>query len=729
MPIQRTAAARAALALGAIAASAGLAFAAPNSDSTAANPGTDNSSAIVVLNGEPLATYGKTRPPRGKKIDFAAHDTKSYRAQLSALRTQYKQWLQANYPQAKITGNFDISLNAVAVQLNGAPLAGISASSLVKSAQYEGLYYKTAVDHDLALIKATEAWTATGVGPNAGAGVKVAIVDSGVDAKHPCFDDTGYAPQTQVGDKRFTNNKVIAARVFNNKTPGRGYTAEAIDSHGTHVAGTVGCNYQTPASVEGVTIPAGVSGVAPKALLGNYNIFPADVAGARSEDILNALESAYEDGMDVANMSLGGSAHGIQDLLTNAVDNLDLAGMVVAVANGNEGPGYRTVSSPGSAARALSAGAGSVGHRLVSIVSVGGTDYTAIKGDFGSVPPGGLTAPLAVLLDAASPFGGVSTACDPIGADLTGQIAFLTRGVCEFTVKLRNVQAAGGVGALVVNREAGDPLVMGQNDDADQPTIPGFMVGLEARDVLKTQNGAATSFPALQTYVYDAARDDIIADFTSWGPTDVDFRVKPDVVSNGVNVVSSIPTRFCDGAPCFAFFNGTSMASPHLAGSAAFLRGVYTGWSAADIRSAIVNTAVTGVLKDNAGIPAADVNVSGAGREDLSRAAAAVVALDPVSVSFGAVPSGSGQTSTRIVTLRNLSDSTKTFAVAADSGGAGVSYGVSPASATLAPGATASLTVTAVASKGAAFGAHAAQFKVSVSGSEVAHAVLYTLIK
>src|SRR5215470_16571922 len=82
----------------------------------------DTSSAIVQLKGDPLATYAKTKPASGKKIDFNNSATKSYRAQLSAMRNDYKQWLHANVPQAQITGNFDISLNAVAVQLNGATL-------------------------------------------------------------------------------------------------------------------------------------------------------------------------------------------------------------------------------------------------------------------------------------------------------------------------------------------------------------------------------------------------------------------------------------------------------------------------------------------------------------------------------------------------------------------------------------------------------------------------------
>src|SRR5256885_16594633 len=112
---------------------------------------------------------------------------------------------------------------------------------------------------------------------------------------HPCFSDAGYTAQTQLGDKTFTNNKVIAAKVFNNKTPSQKYTPEALQEHGTHVAGTAGCNENTPAPVDGV-MTYDMSGVAPRALLGNYNVFPGQVGNARSEDIVNALEAAYADG-------------------------------------------------------------------------------------------------------------------------------------------------------------------------------------------------------------------------------------------------------------------------------------------------------------------------------------------------------------------------------------------------------------------------------------------------
>ena len=145
----------------------------------------DRAYALVQLVGEPLASNARTRPARGKKIDFNSNTVKSYRAQLAKQRNDYRAWLKANVPQASVTGQFDIALNAVAVRLNGASLGQVSATAMVRAAQYQGLYYPNAADPDLSLIHATEAWAKQGGAANAGAGVKVAIVDSGIDVSHP----------------------------------------------------------------------------------------------------------------------------------------------------------------------------------------------------------------------------------------------------------------------------------------------------------------------------------------------------------------------------------------------------------------------------------------------------------------------------------------------------------------------------------------------------------------
>jgi len=709
----------------------GVAYAAPATDGVPVRATQDTDYALVQLSGEPLATYARSKPAKGKKIDFSSTTVRAYRAQLSKLRNDYKAWLRATVPGASVTGEFDISLNAVAVKLGGATLAQVSATAMVTSAQYQGLYYPNSVDPDLALIKAEQAWTRNGgTSATAGAGVKVAIVDSGIDQTHPCFSDSGYATQTtRIGDPRFTNNKVIAARVFNNKLQQNRFTAEAIGEHGTHVAGTVACNYQTAATVNGVVIPYGISGVAPQALLGNYNVFPGNVASARSEDIMNALEAAYGDGFDVANMSLGGGSNGVQDLLTVAVDNLDRANMVVAISSGNSGPGYFTVGSPGMAARALTAGASTVPHFIGAAVTAGSDSYGAASGDF-PVVAANFTALLGVVAGASN---GLGTACSapPLGS-LVGKIALLSRGSCSFSTKIRNAQVAGAAAVLVANNVAGDPTAMGSDGTANQPTIPAYMVAVSSIAGLVGAAGAgsnATIGAALSYLLTPNAN--IMAGFSSQGPTDVDFRVKPDVVAPGVNVLSSIPVSHCGASAtsCFAFFSGTSMAAPHLAGSAAVIRGQYPAWSAAEVRSAVVNTAQRGVLRDfRRALPVSDVNIVGAGLEDLLAAVNATVALDPVSLSFNAVPSGSGQTRQLEITLTNVSGAARTLGLAIGTQPSGVVYSVSPPTVGLAAGASTVVKVTMRAAVGAT-GHQQAFLEITEAGSPIAHAVLFTLLK
>jgi minor extracellular serine protease Vpr len=730
---------RVALVLGAVLALSGstMAGAAPSAksnqsaDSAYAGSNVDTSTALVQLNGDPLSTYVKTKPSHGKKIDFNSNTVKSYRAQLSALRNDFKQWLQATAPKAKITGSWDLALNAVSVRLNGTSLATLATAPQVKHAEYVGLYHPDGADPDLAIIDAVAAWDLSGGAEDAGAGVKVAILDTGIDITHPCFADDGYAAQTQLGDHDFTNNKVIVAKVFSNKTPSRGYTPEALQEHGTHVAGTVACNFETPVNVDGVAVPYAMSGVAPRALLGNYNIFPGEVGNARSEDILNALEAAYMDGMDVANMSLGGGASGIQDLLTMAVDDLDAANMVVAVAAGNsaagngvpphlQAPGHYTVESPGSAARALTAGASTVGHFIGIVVTDEDTSdaYAAAIGEFGPAADasGDLTANLG-------------TYCAG-GGTYTGKIALIDRGTCSFSTKIRNAQNAGAVGAIIVNNVYGPPISMAQDGTANQPTIPAVSVSKSDQTALGAATGHAFTIGSTPSYVADPAQNDFVAGFSSQGPTDVDFRVKPDVVAPGVNVLSSIPHQFCDVAPCFAFFQGTSMATPHLAGSAAVVRQQHPDWSAAQVRSAIVNTADEGVLYNSNGSVATDVNIIGSGRENLFKAVQASVALDPVSVSFGAIPSGSGQSASFPVTITDLTGAGGTFYLYINAvSGSGVEFGLSQPSVTLSAGGSATFWVTLDAAKGADPGNKQARLYIEDGEGLVAHAVVYTYLK
>jgi subtilisin family serine protease len=694
---------------------------------------TDSGSALVVLIGEPLATYEKTRPPKGRKIDFSSTAVKSYRSLLAQRRSDFRQWLQQNAPAARVTGEFDISLNAVAVRLNGERLETIASAPMVSSARYQGVYVPNAhEDPDLSLLHTFEAWNASAATGAKGKGVKVAIVDTGIDVTHPCFSDGN--PQN---DGPFTNDKVVVAEVHNNQAGSRGHTPADLNGHGTHVAGTVACNEHTQAIVDGVSVSYDVSGVAPEAMLGNFNVFPGSDGDARSEDIVDALESAYEHGFDIANMSLGGASSGIDDLLARAVDNLDSANMVIAIAAGNSGPGFSTIESPGKAARALTNGAYSVGHFIAASVLSGALSKPAVSGDFATVTVD-TTAPLGVVLPPAGHVGaatpsGLSNACSALaGGSLTGRIALISRGVCTFSEKIRNAQNAGAIVALVVNNVGGDAVAMGLGGIPNEPTIPAYMVSLADGTALKANNGVSTTITASRQY-FQTPNSNLIAGFSSWGPTDVDFRVKPDVVNPGVNVLSAQPKSTCKSPPCWAFFQGTSMASPHGAGIAALVRGQHPAWSAAEVRSAIVNTADDdGEIRNTTGSAAQlNANIIGAGRANAQAAVDAKVALDPVSVSFGAVSSGSGRSERRTVSLSSLGGTATSvtiddYAVYGANGARIPTVGGVLYTATLAGG---TITIDMNAARGATKGGHQATLRVSAGGVEIAHAVVYTLIK
>ncbi len=700
-------------------------------DGGTTTPSVDTGSALVVLKGDPLATSEKTKPANGKKIDFNSTAVKNYRAQLSAQRNDFKQWLRANTSGAQVTGEFDIALNAVGVKLNGTTLGTIASAPMVASAQLQAIYRPLAhQDPDLQLIHAFEAWQVAGGSPAAkGDGVKVAIVDTGIDVTHPCFNDAGYPSQQKQGPAALTNNKVIVAKVFNNKAANKGWGPQDLNGHGTHVSGTVACNEHTHAVVDGVDITEyEPSGVAPRALLGNYNVFPGDDADARSEDIVDALEEAYEDGFQVANMSLGGDSQGNNDLLAMATDNLDRANMVVAVAAGNSGPGFSTIESPGKAARALTAGGSTVGHFIAAPVTSGGLNVPAVAGDFKTVTAD-LTAPLGVVTGTGTP-SGLSTACNgatkPAAGTLTGKIALISRGTCTFSEKIRNAQDAGAVAVLVVNNTGGDATAMGLGGIPNEPTVPAYMVSLSDGNLLKANNGVATTISATKAY-FQTPNSNLMYGSSSWGPTDVDFRVKPDVVAPAVNVLSSQPRWTCNTGtgttPCWAFFQGTSMATPHLAGIAAVVRGQHPAWTAAQIRSAIVNTADHGVLTNSngSGTLVTDVNQAGTGRANAQSSTLAKVALDPVSVSFGAVPGGSGQSLSSSIALSNLLGSGPYTATVTNQTGGGVAFAATVSGNTI--------TVTMTAAQGSAAGSRQGILRISSGGTEVAHAAVYVLIK
>jgi minor extracellular serine protease Vpr len=645
----------------------------PNANADAPNrgPDVDRSSAIVQLKGDPITTNPSTKPPHGRKIDFKSQGVRSYRAQLNQRRNEFKRWLRSNAPRARVTGEYDVSLNAVAVQLNGTPLATIAAAPMVQSAEYNVLYHPNLSESHF-IISADAAWTAAGGRDMAGADVKIGIIDTGIDDTHPFFDPTGFSFPDDGGpwpkcdalnsdsghpdeDCRYVSEKVIVAKVFYNKARQQGLDAQAIQDHGSHVSGIAAGVTGKTAVVNGVSIDD-MSGIAPGAWLGNYNVFPGGVLDARSEDILNAVDAAIEDGMDVLNLSLGGSYHGNNDLLAMGLDNAVDAGLVVAVAAGNSGPGQGTVESPGRARKVITVASSTNKHFVgqpFTYPAGGGTTIGAAVGEFPPLP--GASFDL---------FDTESNGCTSVDPGASGKLAIIDRGVCTFSAKVRNAIAAGAVGVLVINNVAGDPIAMAK-DGLGGDDLPAVMIGKNEGAALRTANPSDAS--AVATFEeFITTNQDILAGSSSQGPTNVDFAVKPDVASVGVNVLSSF-TCVGKGAGCpgdgsgWAFISGTSMATPHIAGSAAVLLDLHPDWSPAQIKSALVNRADLVVTDAVTGTHDIGPTAQGAGRENLSVAADATTWMDPVSASFGRVTLGHPTSVT--ITLSNPTGTDQTFGV------------------------------------------------------------------
>jgi len=633
-------------------------------------PDVDNSSVVVQLRGDPLSTYSATKPAPGKTIDFNSNTVKSYRAQLAVLRNGFRNWLRTNAPNAKITSEYDISLNAVAVQLNGTSLETIAGAPMVQQVQYN-VFYHPNLSQSYQIINASGAWGEAGGRANAGAGIKIGDIDTGIDNTHPFFNPSGFSyppgfPKCDAADSnshhqdqdcKYVSQKVIVAKVFYNKANQQGLDAQAIQDHGTHTAGIAAGIYDPNlnAVVNGVSI-GDMSGIAPGAWLGNYNVFPGDVVNARSEDILNAVEAAIADGMNVLNLSLGGTYHGNNDLLANGLDNAVDAGLVVAVAAGNSGPGAGTIESPGRARKIITVGASTNRHFVgqpFTYPASGGTTIGAAVGDFPPLP----TASYDL-------FDTHSTSCTSIDPGASGKLAIVDRGTCTFSTKVRNAIAAGAVGVLVINNVAGDPIAMAK-DGLGGDDLPAVMIGKNEGAALRAANPPdASAVATFQEFI--TASQDILAGFSSQGPTAVDFAVKPDVTSVGVNVLSSI-TCVGKGPGCpgdgsgWAFFSGTSMSTPHIAGSAAVLLNLHPTWSPAQVKSALVNRADL-VIKDSlTGTHDIGPTAQGTGRENLSVAADATTWMDPVSASFGKVTVGHPTSLT--ITLYNPTGSSETFSV------------------------------------------------------------------
>jgi len=197
---------------------------------------------------------------------------------------------------------------------------------------------------------------------------------------------------------------------------------------------------------------------------------------------------------------------------------------------------------------------------------------------------------------------------------------------------------------IVYNNVAGDPISMGQDGTPNQPTIPAAMVSKSNGQAMATASTKTVSIngAAPQEFFTDGPSADILAGFSSRGPGFINnhllSEIKPDVVAPGVNVYSSILMTSCASPPCFAFFQGTSMATPHVAGSAALIKQLHPTWSPLQVKSALENTAKRPVGSSSSNTPLSNPMDRGGGRIDLGVVTQITATLDvagSASIGYG----------------------------------------------------------------------------------------------
>lgn len=591
---------------------------------------------IVRYDSPPLASYeggipglAATSPAvTGERLDLRASRSQAYLRHLAGERDRVIQTVRNMAPNATISHNLAIVVGGLAVQaprseidrLREVPGVTVYPDELQSLDTYRSPEY----------IGATSAWERVGGAPNAGAGVIVGILDSGIWPENPSFSDPDPAgnpfpappPRWQGQTCDFgaaggptdalfhCNNKLIGAARFmatyETMIGLQSYefrSARDDDGHGTHTAGTAAGNAGAPASVLGLDRDL-VSGIAPRAHLAAYKV--CGERGCYQSDSAAAIQQAILDGVDVLNFSISGGMDPFTDVVAQAFLDAYNAGVFVAASAGNRGPGVNTV-----------------GHRAPWVTTVAASTHDRLYQNSVTIYGGVLTV-TGASITAGVPVAAeiVRNTADPLclnpadpGA-FSGQIVVCERGVIARVDKSANVATGGAVGLVLYN------TVPEQSLDLDSHSIPTSHIDSASGTALLAflaDNPGATA--TMSESAPAAAPGDVLAAFSSRGGAGLTLGVlKPDITAPGVAILAAY-TSLRYGAPNdpSGFLNGTSMSSPHIAGAAALLRQQFPTWTPGMIKSALMTTAHTTVLREDGLTPATAFD-TGAGRVDLAAA-------------------------------------------------------------------------------------------------------------
>lgn len=627
-------------------------------------------------------------------------------------QTRFLNFAKTKAPKLALQTTYSHALNGMAIRLTQAQAMELAEHNEVVSVTREKIYHPD-TDRGPSLIGAPMVWDGSAlatVAPTQGEGVVVGIIDSGINSDHPSFAEVSgdaFVHTNPLGDgvylgdcavefPQLCNNKLIGIYSYSTITndysditvfpPSLPENGEDYGGHGSHVAATAAGNilYDVDEVLpengeeESSGVPTGftfsqLSGVAPRANIISYQIcYGGSVdAGDTYGDcpgaaIIQGIESAILDGVDVINYSISGGGAPWDSNTERAFLRARNAGIFVATSAGNSGPNPSTTvkNAPWYTSVAASEhGRQNVYAKELTNFSGGTSSLGDISGQSNTGSISGAIVYAGDYTNPNDPGGDPAQCLEPFPSNtFSGEIVLCDRGEIARVEKAENVQAGGANGYILANVQGGDTFLAN-----DQYVVPGIHINANDGDALRAWLQTGTSHSGTITagvgsQFIDTSREDVLASFSSRGPNATNSTLAPSLSAPGVDIYAAYSDQQFghDGdtgpaASDFNYLSGTSMASPHVAGAAALVKSAHPSWTPDQIRSALSLTTTSSVLKEDAST-AADFFDMGAGRIQVDKAIASGLIMDETAANYAnADPDLSGDP--RSLNLPSITDS------------------------------------------------------------------------
>lgn len=689
---------------------------------------------LIKLDYDAVASYEGTiegLPPTspkvtGRKLHANRDAVTRYLGHVARVESAIISAIESSVSGEKLGQSYQVAYGGVSMTLPANEVGDLLAVDGVVAVQQDRML-QPQTDATPAFLGAASVWPSLG-GPNeAGEGVIVGILDTGVWPEHPSFDDPGITysgppvacefegiSDPQLGAPFECNDKLIGAYAFtegylsafpalddefcNNTT--KQCSPRDADGHGTHTASTAAGSPVAQAVLLGVDRGA-ISGIAPGAHLIGYRVCLDQ--GCFQSDSVAAVQQAILDGVDVLNFSISGGNDAYSDPVELAFLEAYAAGIIVNASAGNDGPDPSTVAHTGPWTNTV--GASTSNRHFVTTLQLAAANGDTFRTNGVTVTAGVANLPVAI---AASTPGYMSEPCltEAAPGTLVAKAVLCIRGTNARVEKGYNVLQGGAAAMILVNPGVEDV-------ETDNHWLPAIHLDGPPTDLLafiEAHSGVTASWlPGTAT----AVTPDVMAAFSSRGPAG-DF-IKPDVTAPGVQILAGMTPDPVDanitlGPPgqLYQAIAGTSMSSPHAAGVSALVKAAHPDWTPGQIKSALMTSSVQTVLKED-GVTPADPFDRGAGSIRADRAVSPTATFDVTAAEYAAssadplnrvhlnlpsidVPAMSGSIKTRR-TLKNVSGQLVSF-TASISAPAGSTITVKPRILTLAPGGSGTIEVT-----------------------------------